>query len=222
MSTRIGVIAEGPIDHNIISPLLKKISEERALFTWPVLPDDAAAWLNLRRRGHGGVYLAVKRIIKVLEKETSSPYAFVVILLDHRTKPIQERVKKLISGKKGFVLAIAKKEIEAWWLADRTNTLAWLKLESMPSSLRYFKDGYKAEQDDAPKRTLHELTQTSSRLDRVYGEGNTELARDFAELWEGKVRLREIEEQCPINFPPFCEHVTQSFRQAKNSAGRLF
>jgi len=71
-------------------------------------------------------------------------------------------------------------------------------------------------------KTLHELTQKSSQLDRVYGEGNTELARDFAEFWEGKVRLHELEEQCSENFPPFCAHLTQSFRKAKSRAGRLF
>lgn len=220
MSTRIGVIAEGPIDLEIIAPIIKQISKDKAFFDWPVAPDDATQWLGLRTRGHGGVFQAVKRMVTVLSSQTALPFAFIVILLDHRTKPIQNKIRKLISGKEQFVLAIAKKEIEAWWLADRSNTLAWLELERTASALRYFKAGYKAEKDDAPKRTLHELTQASSRLDRLYGEGNTALAKDFAEFWEGQVRLHEIEEQCPENFSPFCAQVTQSFRRAKSRTGR--
>jgi hypothetical protein len=72
-----------------------------------------------------------------------------------------------------------------------------------------------------PKYTLHELTEKSTHVDRVYGEGNLDLAREFAELWDEKVRLNEIESQCPQQFPPFCSDTTQAFRRAKSGRGRL-
>ena len=99
----------------------------------------------------------------------------MVILLDRRTQKIQQKVRKLIAGKDRFLLAVAQEEIEAWWLGDRTNTLGWLGFRGPPVGTRYAADKYLAERDDNPKRTLTELTEKSSRLDRVYGEGNLDL-----------------------------------------------
>jgi len=42
MGTRVGVIAEGPIDLRIITPILKQLAQDRADLQWPVLPEDAA------------------------------------------------------------------------------------------------------------------------------------------------------------------------------------
>ena len=72
-----------------------------------------------------------------------------------------------------------------------------------------------------PKRPVHELSEKSSRLDRVYGVRNLDLARDFAELWDGKVRLKEIEAQCPRQFPPFSGDTTHAFRWTKSRGGSL-
>jgi hypothetical protein len=221
MSTRVGIVAEGPIDLALLPPILRRVAEDRAGITWPVQVADAFEWLQMRPRGHGGVWMAIRRIVRVLHKDPSRQYAFIVILLDRRTRKIQQKVRKLISGKDRFVLAVAQEEIEAWWLGDRTNTLNWLGFHQPPAGTRYADRGYLAEGDDKPKRTLHELTEKSTRLDRVYGEGNLDLARDFAELWEGRIRLREIETQCPVQFPPFCNETAQAFRRTRSRGGRL-
>ncbi|MBI2926501.1 MAG: DUF4276 family protein [Verrucomicrobia bacterium] len=221
MSTRVGIIAEGPIDLALLPPILRKLAEERAGVSWPVQIADAFEWLQMRPRGHGGVWMAIRRIVRVLQHQPEMPYAFIVILLDRRTQKIQKKVRKLIAGKDRFVLAVAQEEIEAWWLGDRTNTLAWLDFRNPPAGTRYAAADYLAERHDKPKRTLHELTEQSARLDRVYGEGNLDLARDFAERWDGNVRLKEIETQCPQQFPPFCRETTQAFRRTKSRGSRL-
>jgi hypothetical protein len=220
MSTRVGVLSEGPIDQTIIAPLLRAVARERAHLQWPIRPEDAAEILRMRPRGHGGVWQAVKRLVKVLD-QTSSPYAFVVILLDHRTARIQEKVRKLIAGRGRFVLAVAKEEVEAWWIGDRVNTLAWLGFTAAPPDARYAVHGYIAERDANPKLTLHELTERSARVERVYGEGNLDLARDFVELWEGRVRLDGIQSQCPERFPLFCQAATQAFQTVKRAARQM-
>ena len=42
MSTKIGIIAEGPIDHALLPALLTRIAAERAAITWPVNAQDIA------------------------------------------------------------------------------------------------------------------------------------------------------------------------------------
>ena len=133
-------------------------------------------------------------------------------------------VRKLIRDRSRFVLGIAIEEIEAWWLADRTNTLAWSGFSAgLPPGCRYGSRKYKAEKDKAPKKTLNELTRLSNRIDRYYGDGNLDLATDFAEeYWQGNARLDEISVQCPRGFVPFQNVVTSEFRQAKSRSGRLW
>jgi len=220
MSTIVGVAAEGPIDQVLLEPLIRAVARERAGVTWPVQPADVYERLHMRPRGHGGVYLAVKRLVRVLHGHPDFPYAFVIIVLDRRTRRIQQKIRKLIAGKDRFVLAIAKEEIEAWWLGDRVNTLSWLGFREPPKDTRYAAPGYLAEKDREPKKTLNQLTELSPRLDRMYGEGNLDLARDFSNHWEGKVRLSGIESQCPERFPPFCADTAQAFRRRPQRAGR--
>jgi hypothetical protein len=204
----------------LLPPLVRQVAHERADVRWPVAVDSAFEWLQMRPRGHGGVWMAVKRIVKVLSASSDLPFAFVIILLDRRTERIQRKIRKLIAGNDRFLLATAKEEIEAWWLGDRTNTLSWLGFRTPPAGSRYAAAGYPAERDLHPKRTLHELTERSNRVDRAYGEGNLDLARDFAELWETRVRLGEIETQCPAQFPPFCDATAGAFKGLRNPAPR--
>lgn len=69
MSTKIGIIAEGPIDHALLPPLLERIARDRAGYDWPVAPDDVAEIFNIRKRGHGGVLETVRRLVDALESE---------------------------------------------------------------------------------------------------------------------------------------------------------
>ena len=223
MSTRVGLIVEGPIDHLLVSALLERIAADRADFSWPVTPQDVADIIPIRKRGDGGVLDTVRKLIRYLDRRPDE-YAFFVVVLDRRTRPVQEKIRRIIRGKSRFLLAIAREEIEAWWLGDRTSTLTWLRLEANAlAHTRYGARGYKAERDPAPKRTLDELTRESDAVDQTYGQGNTELARRFTEqLWREHACLDEIEQQCPRGFKPFCRKATQALRAEKTRQARLF
>lgn len=220
-ATRIGILAEGTTDHALLPALLERIARDRADFKWPVLPDDAAANFPVRKRGHGGVLDAVKRIVAVLDKSPEfEGYSFFAIILDARTRQVQTKVRKLIKGRGRFIMGVAIAEIEAWWLGDRKSTLGWLGLRNkLPPSTRYAKKDYKAEKDQTPKKTLDELTQLSPKLDRRYGDGNTGLALDFADLWKRSACLGTIERQCPRGFQPFCGDATNALKRAKADSG---
>lgn len=223
MSTKIGVIAEGPVDHILLPALLERIAQDRAQFRWPLDADDVAEVLLIRKRGHGGVLETVRKLVTALNTQYFD-HSLFVILLDRRTEAVQRRIRRLIRGKDRFVLGVAIEEIEAWWLGDRTNTLAWTTLrDSLPSACRYAASDYHAESDRRPKTTLDELTRLSDRFDRYYGDGNTDLATDFAEdYWRQSARLDEIAVQCPHGFGGFQRDMTNAFRQVKQGSGRLF
>lgn len=86
---------------------------------------------------------------------------------------------------------------------------------------------YAAEKDRDPKRTLDELTILSEWFDRVYGEGNVELALQFVEkFWQvdflSGSRLDEIAAQCPHGFGEFQRSAMQVFRNAIDSDDKVF
>ncbi|HUT34396.1 MAG TPA: hypothetical protein VNE39_13000 [Planctomycetota bacterium] len=223
-ATKIGIIAEGPIDQALLPALLERIACDRAQFRWPVSPEDATSSLRMRKRGHGGVLVAVRQIVNFLKRSSLFSYfAFFVILLDRRTKPVQDEVRKLVRESDRFVVGIAIEEIEAWWLGDRASTLAFLQLsDALPSELRYADPNYKAEQDPHPKKTLDELTQVSGAVDSTYGQGHVGIATDFARGWRDTAQLDSIEWQCPKGFGAFCRDATNEFRRSKAKAGLLF
>lgn len=213
MSTRVGIIAEGPIDHALLLALLSRIVAEKVGLTWPLHGEDAADLFPIRKRGHGGVLVTVRALVEVLDTQYFDHHCFV-ILLDRRTRAVQEEIAKLIAGRDRFVLGVAVEEIEAWWLGDRTNTLAWSGLaDDLPDDCRYAAVKYKAEADDDPKKTLDELTRLSERFDRWYGEGNVDLACEFAEdYWKENARLDEMAAQCPHSYRPFQRELVNQFR----------
>lgn len=224
MSTKIGIISEGPIDQVLLPPLLERIAHDRARYDWPVTADDVAEILQIRKKGHGGVLEIVRKLVKVLDGDPLLyDHAFYVILLDRRTQAVQEAIAKLLVNHNRFVLGIALEEIEAWWLADRQTTLAWSGLNGrLPKGCRYSKENYCAEDDDEPKKTLDELTRLSDlpELDRYYGDGSVDLARDFADAyWREFARLDDIRRDCDRGYRPFERHATQQFRSAKRRTG---
>jgi hypothetical protein len=213
MSTKIGVIAEGPIDHALLYPLLERIARDRVGFNWPVRPDDVADHFPLRKRGHGGVVDAVRRLVQSLD-QPEFDHAFFVVLLDRRTRAAQLEIRKILSKHPRFVFGVAIEEIEAWWLADRVNTLLWSELsDRLPSGCLYAAKGYRAERDKCPKKTLDELTRHSDRFDRVYGEGSVELAREFAhDYWRQFARLDDIARECPRGYRKFEKAIINHFK----------
>jgi hypothetical protein len=221
VSTKIGIIAEGPIDHALLRALLERIARDRADYSWPVRSDDIAAVFQIRKRGHGGVLETVRRLVAAFSTDVYD-HAFFVIMLDRRTRPVQEEIRTLIGAHGRFVLGVAIEEIESWWLADRRNTLEWAGLTgSLSPHCRYAAADYHAERDDEPKKTLDELTRESDRFDRYYGDGNVELAIEFAEgYWREFAHLDEIRAQCKKGYRPFERDVTQLFRQAAGESRR--
>lgn len=213
MSTKIGVITEGAIDYTLLPALLSRIAKVKVGLTWPVASDDLAELFPIRKTGHGGVLEKIRALVEALDTEHFDHHCFV-ILLDRRTRPVQEKIAKLISGRDRFVLGVAIEEIEAWWLGDRTITLAWAELrDTLPENCRYAAQQYQAEADDHPKRTLDELTRVSDRFDRYYGEGNVEMATEFAEnFWKEFAHLDEIGAQCPQGYRPFQREIVNRFR----------
>jgi hypothetical protein len=220
VSTKVGIIAEGPIDHALLPPLLGRIAMDKAQFRWPLTAEDVAEVFFIRKRGHGSVLETVRSLVKALDT-SHFDHACFIILLDRRTRAVQEEVLKLIRGKDRFVLGIAGEEIEAWWLGDRTNTLAWSGLKNaLPPDCCYAGARYQAEKDNNPKNTLNELTRLSDRFDRYYGEGNLDLAVEFAEdYWRPGARLDEIATQCPEGFGRFQQQMTNCFRRVKAASG---
>ena len=177
----------------------------------------------MRRRGHGGVLKAVERLVSCLVANPMSEYAFFVVVVDSGPEGVLRRLRRLVRANPRLVLGIAVREIEAWWLADRRNTLAWLELERQPDgTARYWAKGYSPERDRRPKTTLDELTLRAPRLEQHYGDGNTELAREFAEDYWGKsAELDAIAASCPRGFAPFCDATTAALLAEKRRQSRL-
>lgn len=226
MSTKIGIIAESTIDHILLRPLLSRIAHDKASFRWPLEASDVAIPFFIRKRGNGGVLETVRRLVKALET-TFQDHACFVIVLDRKTASVQRKIKRLIAGRPRFVLGIAIEEIEAWWLGDRTNTLTWTGFDrnTLPSDCRYARGNYQAERDKTPKKTLDELTRVADpdRFAIFYGDGNTDLAQEFAEnYWRKFAKLDEISFQCPKGFGRFQQQMVNAFQQAKRPPGPLF
>jgi hypothetical protein len=221
MSTKIGIIAEGPIDHALLPALLHRIANDRAGYGWPITADDMAEVFMIRKQGHGGVLEKVRTLVAVLDTQYFK-HAFFVILLDRKTRAVQEEIRRLLVNRDRFALGVAIEEVEAWWLADRENTLAWAGLSKAPPKSRYAAQGYHAEGDDDPKKTLDELTRCSDRFDRYYGEGNTDMATEFAEeYWRKHAKLKAIRTGCAEGYGAFEDIATNRFRTAKSADSRL-
>jgi len=150
--------------------------------------------------------------------QTYQDYGLFVIVLDERTAQVQKRVRMIIGGNPRFVLGIAIREIEAWWLGDRSNTLEWVGFRMAPHGSRYAARAYCSEKDDSPKKTLDELTMLSDRFDRCYGQGSSEMAEDFSErFWQHSANLEQIASQCPRGFRPFRRSILRALKQAKKT-----
>ena len=216
MSTRVGVICEGPIDVALLAALLHRIAHNKAEYTWPVAASDLDETLRLRTTGHGAVVKKLERIIRVLDRGETSDCRFFVIVLDHKkTDKVQQELRALVARRRrSFILGIAIEEIEAWWLADRSYTLTWLGLtDDDIAGCAYATPDYSPERDSTPKRTLTELTRISERCSRPYGTGDKELAADFAEDWREHASIQVIEHDCARGFEPFSNAVASAFKR---------
>ncbi|MBI5722325.1 MAG: hypothetical protein HZA50_00030 [Planctomycetes bacterium] len=211
---KIGLITEGTIDDILLRPLLRRIAKEKASIDWPVQIDDGIGEIPIRRRGFGGVQKNLENLVKLLATKDSD-YDIYVAILDRRTDQVQDKIAKDIRGK-DVVLGIAIEEIEAWWLGDRSNTLAWTGLKDDRLEDDYKRPPYNAEKDPFPKRTLNSLIERSGKFGRSYGDGDTVLAKDFVEKqWDVEVHLKEIIAECPKGFGDFQQKMADAFKRTK-------
>ena len=212
---KIGLLCEGGIDYAIIPSLVEQIARTQAGIRWPVRPDDVVERVGgIRRGGFGQVQKAVQKLCLLIDQPPFSEYAFFLIVLDRDTRQTQSAIKKYIKGHgKKFVIGIAIQKVEAWWLADRRNTLEWLALPNLSDpSCRYCAAGYAPEKDPTPKKTLDELTKLSPLLSSTYGDGNSQLAAEFASLWNTRAEIDQIKAACPKGFAPFCKKTAAALR----------
>ncbi len=206
----IGIFSEGTIDLELTSAILERLARTRCGVRWPLQLRDSFATLPIRKGGHGQIARAVKRVISMLEDEPYVNFSFFVIVLDKKTQHTQREIKRAIRGLSKFIVGIAIREIEAWWLADRRNTLEWLGLiDHETDEGKYWQKDYNPERDNNPKQTLNELTEISPLVDSRYGNGNTDLAREFASIWRHGAEIDQIEIHCPKGFAPFSKKICQ-------------
>ena len=218
MSLRIIFIGEGDIDSILVSALISRVASDRCGFTWSVPVDDDLVEWRSRKTGHGGVARKLKAFLELRNRGQLGEYDLCVVVLDQRTATAKKEVRRLARGREDVVFGVAIHEVEAWWLGDRTSTLAWLRLAAGEvAPLRYDGASYSAERDTAPKQTLNELTRRSEAVDTVYGDGNVELALEFAAGWATQAHLSQIEHQCPKGFRPFAEALERGLKRAKRT-----
>lgn len=67
MSTKIGIIAEGLVDHALLPVLLERIAQDQANYNWPLDPDDVAELFAIRKRGHGSVLETVRKLVSAYQ-----------------------------------------------------------------------------------------------------------------------------------------------------------
>lgn len=219
---KVGIICEGTTDEPLLEALLRRIGEVRAGITWNLSVDDLTEVLPVRKTGFGGVVGRVKDLVKALGGLDPPRHDVYVILLDQRTKQARRDIRRAIQGKPRFILGVAIREIEAWWLADRVCTLEWLGLDdSDVAALGYEAGIYRPERDRDPKKTLDRLTQASDRVAAHYGDGHTGLAEEFAELWCEQANLDVIEHECSKGFAPFSRESERKLRRARDAEGLL-
>lgn len=206
---RVVIITEGRIDDILLPPLIQRIAYDNGI-TWPLDLETDYHIVPIRKAGHGGVKERIVRVINNRSEERVYNADALIAVLDYRkTQETIAEIKRTISSFHQFVLGIAKYEIEAWWLADQTQTLAWLNLTRENANSVGYDADYAAEHDEEPKKTLNLLTTISDKVEEVYGDGNAGLAEEFVdEAWYQNVNIEEVKAGCPEYFREFYQRIS--------------
>jgi hypothetical protein len=210
---KVTLICEGSIDQALVYPLISRIAESVGI-KWPLnFSSDEFNLSLIRKSGHGGVLEKVRRVVDRIKRYEFLRPDILVIVLDHKkTSKVVDEIKRLIRGVDWIVLGIAIEEIEAWWLADQKQTLAWLQMSVEEASNLGYGHDYAPESDIDPKRTLDILTSKSDAIEARYGRGLTPLAEHFASVaWENWADLDSMRVKCAKGFAPFQRQLGQQF-----------
>src|SRR4051794_33828429 len=165
---KVTLVAEGPIDQALIPKLMSRIAE-KVRIRWPIDFSEDFRLALIRKTGHGGVLEKVRMVVKQIGDSDSSRPDVLVIVLDYKkTAAVAEEIRKLTRGIGWIVFGIAIEEIEAWWLADQTQTLAWLRMSRSDAQQLGYGPDYAPESDKDPKSTLDRLTANSDAVEFTY------------------------------------------------------
>jgi hypothetical protein len=211
---KIEFICEGPIDSVLLKPLISAIAKISGV-SWPVNPSEDLQTSYIRKSGFGGVQKRIEAILKMISKGIYARPDILVIAIDHyKTENVREIIKDLIAELDFCVLAIPVQEIEAWWLGDRMQVLAWSGLNENFASKIGYGPGFSPESILKPKVLLNKITEISDRIQCIYGnDGSLEVAEDFVDLaWNQQVNLESIKFNCPQGFVPFFEDIENSIK----------
>jgi len=179
-----------------------------------VNPKEDCHVSRIRKTGHGGVLKKLKMIVADYEKGIYRPPDILVIVLDHRkTQAVVADIRNLVSGHVWTVIGVAIEEVEAWWLADRQQTLGWLALSNEDAEAAGYGPDYAPEKDPDPKGTLDRLTKCSGAVEVGYGDGSVSLATDFVDAaWRQSVTLDSLRIKCPGGFAPFHDRMSERIK----------
>jgi hypothetical protein len=209
---KISLITEGDIDRALIPCLLAEIAK-RVGVTWPLTVDEFQE-TQIRKRGFGAVLDGVRLVIEQMEAGTYARPDVLVVVLDHRkTQAVVDEIRRLTRSMDWIAIGIAVEEIEAWWLADQNQVLAWLEISREDARRVGYSESYSPERDHDPKQTLHLLTQASNKILFNYGRGSVTLAEEFADVaWKNWADLESMVFKCPRGFAPFAERMRSLLR----------
>lgn len=221
---KVSIITEGDIDLVLLPPLIAAIAQEAGI-RWPVDVKEDLHVSHIRKTGHGGALEKARQIAESLAKGTyPRPDLLVFVLDSYKTEHVIGEIKDLLAGHPWVVFGIAIQEIEAWWLGDRKQTLGWLGLTEETATECGYGPDYAPEKDADPKVTLNKLTEVSTNVDDLYGDGHTGLAEDFVSVaWSNWVDINSIKFKCNEGFGEFSERLSHKIGAAipRNIRGQL-
>jgi len=205
---RIGLLLEGGIDEQIVTPLLGQLIA--------VLPEHRRRGLDyypmpFPSHGYGEVLKNLRMLVKlyedVNERQRIGCDLFVVVLDAHKTDEVQRQIKHVLRGAHEFpaVYGLAIQETEAWVLGDIGNVNKHVfKVDPEPPLPRA------PEKDPDPKKTLVDLFVRVSPV-LAYDAWNTECAR----LVAPHLRKDTVMARCPKGFGKFAIGFEQRIRRLR-------
>ncbi len=218
---KVSLLSEGDIDLVLLPSIIREIARQNGV-NWPLNVDEDQHIAHIRKTGHGAVLKKLAVIIGDYQKGRYVKPDMLIVVLDHRkTQMVVDELRRLVQGCDWTVIGVAREEVEAWWLADRKQTLGWLGLSEEAAVAADYGPDYAPEKDEYPKRTLNRLTDCSHAVDSLYGDGSVALAESFVlSAWNQYVDLDSLRVKCPKGFAPFQADVSRRVRASIKKAAR--
>jgi hypothetical protein len=211
---KVYFVVEGEIDAILLSAIVRQVAKTVGV-RWPVIPEWDKKTISVRKTGHGGALEKVRRIASDYCSGIYERPDILIVMIDHRkTEEARSEIAELCRNLDFVILAFPKEEIEAWWLGDRQQVLAWLNLSERTATSLGYHPGISTEGMLDPKSVLSSLTAESDSVDQIYGNGNIYLAEDFVEnAWSNHINIHEVISSCPLFFRRFFDELCSAIRR---------